>query len=357
MTLAVLLALGLQQPPLEADKERIRSKPPLTAEEKAAYAFPEARPGAPRTAYSLCVIPVEFTDRPFGGADLGKLFFGRVADYYSKASGGAFTLRGRVFDPVPAGTKRKAFRGEDLVLAMAGFLAREGKAVLAPYDGVAFVAAGKLGKRGSPLWPYTGQIPAGERTVDFLLTTERGEGREAGIVAHEIMHLLGFSDKYDDAKAEVGPWCILGTGYATVPPAPPCADCRERLGWTAPATVDPGKPVRIVMEPGVSRSLKVLVNPDASEYLLIEMRDRLFIWHVGGGRKIELVGRYPTGSSDRLTPLSKPSFRGRTVGARPAWVTDIRLEDGKAWFRVGPKFPLTPLEAWRRSRIGRRLGD
>jgi hypothetical protein len=87
------------------------------------------------------------------------------------------------------------------------------------------------------------------------------------------------------------------------------------------------------------------------------MRDRLFVWHTGGGKTIELVGRYPTEASDRLTPLSEPSFRGRSRGARPVWITDIRIEDGKAWFRVGPDAPLTALEDWRRAHVGKRLGD
>ena len=69
------------------------------------------------------------------------------------------------------------------------------------------------------------------------------------------------------------------------------------------------------------------------------------------------MGRYPSEGSDRLTPLSEPAFRGRTVGARPAWITDIRLEGGRAWFRVGPEAPLTPLEEWRRSQVGKRLVD
>jgi hypothetical protein len=103
--------------------------------------------------------------------------------------------------------------------------------------------------------------------------------------------------------------------------------------------------------------VRIPVTPDGEETLLLEMRDRLFIWHLGGGRKIELLGRYPAEASDRLTPFSEPSFRGRSLGARLVWITDIRIEDGKAWFRVGPDAPLTPLEEWRKSHVGKRLGD
>ena len=106
-----------------------------------------------------------------------------------------------------------------------------------------------------------------------------------------------------------------------------------------------------------TRALRIPLTADGDEALLLEMRERLFVWHLGGGRTIELVGRYPGEASDRLTPLSEPSFRGRSLGARVVWITDIRVEDGKAWFRVGPDAPVTALEEWRRSHVGKRLGD
>jgi hypothetical protein len=72
---------------------------------------------------------------------------------------------------------------------------------------------------------------------------------------------------------------------------------------------------------------------------------------------VELLGRFPAETSDRLTPLSDPPFRGRSLGARPVWVTDIRWEDGKAWFKVGSDAPLTPVEERRRAAVGKRIGD
>ena len=104
-------------------------------------------------------------------------------------------------------------------------------------------------------------------------------------------------------------------------------------------------------------ALPLTITPDGEETLLLEMRDRLLVWHTGGGRNIALLGRFPAEASDRLTPFSEPSFRGRSLGARPVWVTDIRIQDGKAWFRVGPDAPLTALEEWRRAHVGKRLGD
>jgi hypothetical protein len=171
------------------------------------------------------------------------------------------------------------------------------------------------------------------------------------------MHLLGFADKYDDEKASVADACILGTGYSVLHPPPPCAECRIQLGWTSAATIDPAVPASIRLDSDLSRALRIKVTSDGDESLLLELRDRLLIWHVGGGRKIELLGRFPSETCDRLTPLSEPSFRGRSVGSWPVWVTDIRLQDGKAWFHVGLEAPLTSFEEWRRSRVGKRLGD
>ncbi len=346
-----------QQALLEAERERVRARPPLTAEERKAYAFPEARPLAPRAGYSLCVIPLGFSDRAAGGADLEKLLFGEVAAYYAKASGGRFALRGRVYAPVVLRMARAEFRERDLEGALRALVAREGEGTLAAFDGAAFVAAGPMGARGSPLWPHKESLRLGGRTLDYILLAEESGERTASIAAHEAMHLLGLADKYDDAQASVGRWCILGTGYSARDPAPPCADCREKLGWTTPSVLDPRRPAKVVMEPDPGRSLKVPLNADASEALLLEVRDRLFVWHLGGGKRIELVGRYPTEESDRLTPLSEPPFRGRTAGSWTVWVTDIRLEGGKAYFRIGPEAPLTPLEEWRRARVGKRIGD
>jgi M6 family metalloprotease-like protein len=349
--------LLIQDPPLAAEKERIRQKPALTPEEKSSYSFPALSPVKPRSSYSLAVVPVAFSDAKTGAADLAGLFFGKVAEYYARVSGGNFELRGKTYAPVTLGIARASLEEKDFEEAMARFRAREGQGVLAAYDGAAFVLAGGLGQRGTPLWPHKQSLRAGERTLDYIVTMEGVGDHAVGVAAHEIMHLLGFYDKYDDAKASVGKWCILGTGYSEKNPAPPCADCREKLGWTALGTADLSGASSVVLAADLTRALKVPVNPDGSEYLLCEMRDRLFIWHVGGGKTIELLGRFPSEAGDRLTPLSDPPFRGRTVGARPVWITDIRLGDGKAWFKIAPDAPLTPLEDWRKAHVGKLLGD
>ncbi len=352
-----LAALAPQDPLLGAEKERIRSKPPLTEAERKAYAMPAAAPAKPLEGYSLAVIPIGFSDRPFGAGDPEKLLFRDVRAYYAKASAGRFKLWGKVFGAVTLDVGRAAFKAVDLERAARALEAREGKELLAGFDGAAFVAAGPLGARGTPLWPHKESFAWGSRRLDYVLLAEDAGDRAVGIAAHEVMHLFGLADKYDDERAAVGKWCILGTGYSAREPAPPCADCRARLGWTSLAPLDPRAPSLVVMEADPARALRIALNPDGSEALLVEMRDRLFVWHTGGGKTIELVGRYPSEGSDRLTPFSEPPFRPRGVGSWDAWITDARLEGGKAWFRVGPKAALTALEEARRARVGKRLGD
>ena len=346
----VFLAWLAQAPPLEAEKARIGARPPLTEEQKKEYSLPDSPRLKPRAGYVLAVIPLDFPDRASETKGLEKLFFERVAGYYAHASAGQFTLRGKVYGPVALEVERSKFAEHDLGRALTSFLAREGKEVVATFDGVAFVAAGPMGARGTALWPRKETI----RSVDCILVP--GDAGVA-VIAHEFMHLLGFADKYGDEKVSVGGECILGTGYSVKDPPLPCADCRERLGWTSPVSIDPTRTAAFVLGPDLKRSVKIALNADGSEVLLLELQERLVIWHSGGGQKLERVGRYPTATSDRLTPFSEPPFRGRAVGARNVWITDIRIEDGKAWFRVGPDAPLTAIEEWRKSSVGRRLGD
>jgi hypothetical protein len=350
MTLALLLvllqaAVEGETAPLEREKERIRSKQPLSAEQKAAYASPAPPPAKPRDPYILAVVPLEFSDRKLGGKDVAAKVVAGLTDYYAKSSSGRFKLDARVGDRVTLETERDRFERNILEKALAG---------LPACDGIAFVAAGGLVPRNAPLWPHRGVVKAGEREIDYLLVPEEAPG---AIVAHEFMHLLGFADKYDDEKASVADACILGTGYSIRNPPPPCAECRIQLGWASAAVVDPFTPAALTLTADLSRALRINLTPGGDETLLLELRERLLIWHIGGGKKIELIGRFPSETSDRLTPLSEPSFRGRSLGARTVWITDIRIQDGQAWFQVAADAPPTPFEEWRRSRVGKRLGD
>ncbi len=342
----LLLPLLLQEgAPADQDRERIRSKPPLTDARKSAYGAPAVPPPKPREPYALAVVPLEFMDRKLGDPAKTETLFRGLTDYYAAASSGRFKLDLKPGDKVSLPVGRNAFERKDLEKALAGLPAA---------DGIAFVVPGGIAPRGSPLWPHRGVVRSGEKEIDYLLVHEEAP---VAFLAHEFMHLLGFADKYDDEKASVADACILGTGYSVKHPPPPCVECRLRLGWASAAEIDPAVPASLVMDADPARAVRIKVTPDGDESLLLELREKLLVWHTGGGRKIELIGRFPTESSDRLTPLSQPAFRGRSVGARPVFLTDIRLQDGRAWFQVGLDAPLTPLEEWRREHVGKRLGD
>jgi len=307
----------------------------------------------PKKALTLAVVPVSFADARADGRTLEALLFKDVAAWYRRASSGAFALRGRVYAPVALDVERSDFR--ELAAAARALEAREGEATLAAYDGAVFVLAGPVGARGGPLWPRHETLRLGERRVEALVLAEDAGELAAGIAAHEIMHLLGLGDKYDDPRASVGKWCILGTGYSARDPAPPCADCRLRLGWAAAECVDPRAARDVVLPAEASKAVRIPLNADGTEALLLEVRDRLFVWHTGGGATVELVARL--GSDDRLTPYSARPFRPRTAGAWNAWITGVKVADGRALFRVGPEAPLTSDEEARKADVGRRLGN
>ena len=317
-------------------------------------ALQAAAPGPePKRALTLAVVPVSFADAPAHGRGLQDLLFKDVAEWYRRASSGAFTLRGRVYPPVALDVDRAAFR--DLAAAARAFEVREGEATLAAFDGAVFVLAGPVGNRGGPLWPRHETLRLGERRVEAVVLAEDARGLAAGIAAHELMHLLGLPDKYDDPRASVGRWCILGTGYSARDPAPPCADCRIRLGWTAVETLDPRQATAAELPAGPAKAFRIPLNAEGTETLLLELRDRLFVWHTGGGATVELVARLSTG--DRLTPFSERAFRPRSAGAWNAWITGVSVADGRATFRVAPDAPLTPEEEARKAKVGKRLGD
>ena len=308
-------------------------------------------PPKPREALALAVVPVEFRDRAFGKADLDELLFRRVAGLYKTWSSGRFRLWGKVLEPVTLEVDRASFRDADRAVAV-----ERRKDALGAFDAAAFVAAGPLGVRGTPLWPHRETLPHEGRALDYVLLAEDSGEHAPGIAAHELLHVLGLEDKYDDPKADVGRWCLMGTGYSGRDPAPPCAECRLKLGWSAAVEVDPKQAREAALEAGLARVLRLPLNADGSETLLLERRgDAVFAWHTGGGARIELLARL--GPGGRLTPFSEKPFRPRSIGSRDVWVTEVRLEGGALHLRAGPDAPLTPDEERRKAGVGRRLGE
>jgi M6 family metalloprotease-like protein len=306
-------------------------------------------------ASDAAVIPLSFSDRAVDPEGLDALFFKDVAAYFKRASSGAFALKGKVFAPLALGLARDRFREADLAAAAALFEAREGEGVLAGYDAAIFVAAGPIGARGGPLWPRQEDLRLGERKVRAVFLAREAGDRAVGIAAHEYFHVLGLKDKYDDPRADVGKWCILGTGYSELTPPPPCADCRAKLGWTTFQDADPRAAAELGIDVRLDKAVRIPLNAEGTEALLLEARDRLFVWHTGGGKAIELTARLE--ASSRLTPYSEPAFRPRTAGAWSAWITDVAFRDGRCVFRLSPEAPLTPEEAKRKAGVGKRLGD
>jgi M6 family metalloprotease-like protein len=309
----------------------------------------------PPASLAVAVVPLSFADRAVDPSGLEALLFADVAGWYRRASAGAFTLKGKVFPVLDLAVKRDALRKDDLATVALAFEAREGPGILAGYDGIVFVGAGPVGARGGPLWPRQETLTLGERTVQAVYLAQEVGDRALGIAAHELLHVLGLKDKYDDPKADVGRWCLLGTGYSARNPPPPGADCRIRLGWTAPREIDPRRRAEAALEPRPDRTLRIPLNAEGTEALLVEARDELFVWHVGGGKAIALAARLPAGG--RLTPFSAPPLASRTAGGWNAWITETAFRDGRWTFRVGPDAPLTPEEERRKSDVGKRLGE
>jgi M6 family metalloprotease-like protein len=362
-----LVLLALQDPELDAalkaDRARIAAKKPLTAEECGAYRDVAPAPAAERRRFRLKVIPVSFTDAESSRPDLSKALLEPLAEYYTDQSSGVFALdaalqAGRA-TAGPRSELASAASASDAELKIVARVLRAGDVEGA--DGFLLVAAGEIGAPRTGLWPHAATIRLGGRDIDYVLLPERGDHRWFGIAAHETGHLLKLDDKYGDKEAKVGRRCLMGTGYLDATkedprPGPLCAVCREKLGWTLPLAHDPAAEAAYSLAPGAA-SVKVPVNKDGKESVVLEARGRsLLVWHTGGGRPIELAAILPTETRDRLTPWSDPPFRTRTLGATDVWITDVRIQDGRAWFRLGPNAGLTPLEQLRRARVGRELG-
>jgi hypothetical protein len=348
---------------LKAERARIAARKPLAKDEQKAYRAVAPKVSADKQRFRLKAIPLSFTDVPASRDDLAKALLEPLAAYYKAQSAGVFELEGALLEGRSTAGARSEL--ESVAPGSAAELKIVGRVLRAEdlegADGFLLVVAGGIGAPKTGLWPHASTIRLGGKDVDYVLLPERGDHRWFGIAAHEAGHLLKLEDKYGDREAKVGRWCLMGTGYLDSTkddprPGPLCAVCREGLGWTSALVHDPASEGAYSLAPGAA-AVKVPVNKDGKESVVLEARGKsLLVWHTGGGRPIELAAILPTESRDRLTPWSDPPFRTRTLGATDAWVTDVRLQDGRAWFRLAPSAELTPLEQLRRGRVGRELG-
>ncbi len=358
-----------------------------------------------KEVYRLALVPVEFADTKrnpkieredweellfskgtYAGKNnaTGQAVHGSLNDYYLEQSCGAFRVEGKVFDWIEAGKKRLDYgqgtgsRDKTVLLAEAldKLLAREGKEALKDVDGLCFLYAGERVQtnRGGLYWPHRASVTHQGRRWPYFIVPEGGSRMSSiSVIAHEFGHLLGLPDLYarpeNPGSEGLGAWCAMSNENGNGRPQHFSAWCKERLGWLAPAVVDPTVKQRIVLGPieGASKEcVKVLVRPDGSEYFLLENRRRtgfdrdlpaegLLVWRVVRNRPIleESHGvegaagpgvfrgavPYPSAANDAFTPHTTPSSRSLLGGGLPVHITQIRrLPDGKIAFSLGIEY-------------------
>ncbi len=314
-------------------------------------------PDQPKTSYSLAVLPVTFAEK--SGGNFPPIFQKEVRNYFAEKSAGKFQLavkkysatqleRSRTeFGKIPI---RSAAEIETFRQVLRGWMHRQGEGVLALHDGVAFLVEGRIGARGSALWPHQGSLRICRMKIDYVVMPSEAGKHAGGIAAHEFGHLLGLKDRYDMKRR-----CLMGTGYGADDPAPLCIFCRVELGWVTARNVPLPESKKFILAEG--EVLRVAINPAGTEKMVLAVRDgKLEVWREFRGRDREHIGLYPSESRDRCTPLSLPRFIGSSVGARETWLTDIRFVDGSALFLLADHGTPTPSERERQKSLGQSLG-
>ena len=88
-------------------------------------------------------------------------------------------------------------------------------------------------------------------------------------------------------------------------------------------------------------------------YMLLIYKDEK--WWDGLSREEQwgLVGKARDYSEKRR---ASGFYQGGERLAGTDTATVVRIQDGKAWFKLGPTADLTPLEQLRRARVGKELG-
>jgi len=312
----------------------------------------------------------------------GQDVYGSLNDYYHEQSLGRLKVEGKMFPYVEVKKKRAEYGNDSnrqalLVEAVDKVLERDGKAALDGFDGIFFLYAGDRlqSVRGGLYWPHRAFFQHGRKRWSYFICPEGGAKMASiSVIAHEFGHMLGMPDLY--AKPELpgaeglGVWCTMSTGHGRDgKPLHFSAWCKETLGWLKPTVIDPSVKQKLILEPiegSDKQCYKVLVNPDGSEYLLLENRikrgyDRdlpaegLLIWRVVDGRPIleeshgiitpdgpqRFLGSvpYPSPSNTAFTPTTTPSSRALKTGGKPVHITNIRkLGDGRITFYIGYEF-------------------
>jgi immune inhibitor A len=125
---------------------------------------------------------------------------------------------------------------------------------------------------------------------------------DLGVYCHEVSHILGLPDLYDEGYSPVvGGWCLMAIGDHNnegKTPSHPSAWCKIHLGWSEPKILDetPGlKEIPAIIRPdGVIYKIEI-PGSEGGEYFLLENRQQkgfdryipgngLLIWHVSEDR-------------------------------------------------------------------------
>jgi M6 family metalloprotease-like protein len=312
----------------------------------------------------------------------GQSVYGSVNDYYQEISCGKFSVTGKVFAPVTCTKKRNDYSTTSNRFAMFTealdlLTARDGKDALRDYDGLFFLYAGNRvqTQRTGIYWPHKSNLRYQGKNWNYFICPEGGDRMSSiSVMSHEFGHMLGLPDLY--AKPEnpgsegVGVWCTMSIGHGRDGrPLHFCAWSKDQLGWIKPCVIDPRVKQKLILGPiesAPNECFKVLVRPDASEYLLLENRlkkgyDRdipgegLLIWRVVDGKPVleeshgitgpdgpmRFLGSvpYPSRSNTAFTPYTTPASKPAKPGGVPVHITNIRrLPDGRITFHIGYEY-------------------
>jgi M6 family metalloprotease-like protein len=349
-------------------------------------AFADAKPNEKIT-------PAEWTKALFSKGEYkdknvtGQAVYGSMNDYYQEISGGKFAVTGKVFEPVVCSKKRAEYANMPSRFAMFTealdlLTARDGMDALKDFDGLFFIYVGGRvpTQRGGVFWPHKANLSYQGKRWSYFICPELGGRRSAeqmssiSVFSHEFGHMLGLPDLYarpeNPGSEGVGVWCTMSTGHGQDgKPLHFSAWCKEQLGWIKPCVIDPRVKQKLILAPIENASTecyKVLVRPDASEYLLLENRMRkgydrdipgegLLIWRVVDGKPVleeshgitgpdgpsRFLGSvpYPSRSNVAFTPYTTPSSKPAKPGGVPVHITNIRrLPDGRITFHIGYEY-------------------
>jgi M6 family metalloprotease-like protein len=321
----------------------------------------------------------------------GQTTYGSMHDYYWENSNGQLKIEGRAFEYVEVSKKRMDYNtGDRFVLlreAMDLVLKREGKDALKDFDGVFFIyAGGRLQvARGSLYWPHKSNFRHdATKNWPYFICPEGGDRMaNISVFCHEFGHMLGLPDLYAAPERPgmegVGIWSAMANQAGDGKPQHFDAWSKEKLGWVKPVVLDPAVKQKLILSPiedSPKECFKIPVQPDGSEYFLLENRANkgfdkslpahgLLIWRVVANRPVleEAHGiagpsgprLYPWGvpfprmantgkdaskkDNDAFTPYTMPSSRSLMGGGIPVFITDIdRRPDGKITFHIGHQY-------------------